>query len=324
MATAAVRRRRLARRAAPRCRCLPEAFKDRILDITTATSLPASGGVTRAVRVVQDPPGITRVDAHEQSTTLPKELRSGLRRGAVHVSCSNADSRAGGGTFAESPDSGPSHGFRFSSSATLGESRRKRGDWTLRVAGAHLMEDNRHPKRYADCCQIQAWFGTIWILGRNVLLALARRPSCELSRLVCLALGRLIALSAAHCHTTDQEVSTGYRLVVNGAPGRPAIATRRSLPTTYDTNVEATLAAVYHPVHDLGVQGWLFNAKGVTIPVATSVFPGEQYQAPRSWAEQSYPNLIYYHQVDKGGHFAAWEQPQLFTEELRAAFRSLR
>ena len=55
-----------------------------------------------------------------------------------------------------------------------------------------------------------------------------------------------------------------------------------------------------------------------------SVFPRELYQAPRSWTERAYPNLIYYHQVDKGGHFAAWEQPQLFTEELRAAFRSLR
>jgi pimeloyl-ACP methyl ester carboxylesterase len=62
----------------------------------------------------------------------------------------------------------------------------------------------------------------------------------------------------------------------------------------------------------------------VTIPVAVTIFPSEQYQAPRSWAEQAYPNLIHYRQVDKGGHFAAWEQPQLFTEELRAAFRSLR
>ena len=58
--------------------------------------------------------------------------------------------------------------------------------------------------------------------------------------------------------------------------------------------------------------------------MAVSVFPGEQYQAPRSWAEQAYPNLIYYNEVDKGGHFAAWEQPELFTEELRAAFPSLR
>ena len=71
-------------------------------------------------------------------------------------------------------------------------------------------------------------------------------------------------------------------------------------------------------------KGGFFNAKGVAIPVAVSVFPGEQYQAPRSWTEQAYPNLIYYNQVDRGGHFAAWEQPQLFSEELRAAFRSLR
>ncbi|WP_433649593.1 epoxide hydrolase family protein [Micromonospora zamorensis] len=67
-----------------------------------------------------------------------------------------------------------------------------------------------------------------------------------------------------------------------------------------------------------------FAAKGVSIPVAVSVFPDELYQAPKSWAEQAYPNLIHYNKLDKGGHFAAWEQPQLFSEEMRAAFRSLR
>jgi pimeloyl-ACP methyl ester carboxylesterase len=71
-------------------------------------------------------------------------------------------------------------------------------------------------------------------------------------------------------------------------------------------------------------KGGFFNAKGVAIPVAVSVFPSEQYQAPRTWTEQAYPNLIYYNQVDRGGHFAAWEEPQLFSEEVRAAFRSLR
>jgi len=71
-------------------------------------------------------------------------------------------------------------------------------------------------------------------------------------------------------------------------------------------------------------EGGFFNAKGVSIPVAVSVFPGEQYQAPRSWAERAYPNLIYFHEVDKGGHFAAWEQPQLFSEEVRAGFSSVR
>ena len=60
------------------------------------------------------------------------------------------------------------------------------------------------------------------------------------------------------------------------------------------------------------------------IPVAVSVFPGEQYQAPRSWTERAYPNLIYFNEVDRGGHFAAWEQPQLFSKEIRSAFSSLR
>jgi pimeloyl-ACP methyl ester carboxylesterase len=71
-------------------------------------------------------------------------------------------------------------------------------------------------------------------------------------------------------------------------------------------------------------KGGFFNVKGVPIPVAVSVFPGEQYQAPRRWAEQAYPNLIYFNEVEKGGHFAAWEQPQLFSEEVRAGFRPLR
>jgi pimeloyl-ACP methyl ester carboxylesterase len=71
-------------------------------------------------------------------------------------------------------------------------------------------------------------------------------------------------------------------------------------------------------------KGGFFNVKGVSIPVAVSVFPGEQYRAPRSWTENAYPNLIYFNEVDKGGHFAAWEQPQLFSEEIRAGFRTLR
>ena len=71
-------------------------------------------------------------------------------------------------------------------------------------------------------------------------------------------------------------------------------------------------------------KGGFFNAKGVKIPVAVTVFPSEQYQAPRSWAERAYPNLIYFNEVDSGGHFAAWEQPELFSAELRKAFRSLR
>jgi pimeloyl-ACP methyl ester carboxylesterase len=66
------------------------------------------------------------------------------------------------------------------------------------------------------------------------------------------------------------------------------------------------------------------SAADVSIPAAVSVFPGEIYQAPRSWTEQAYHKLIYFNKLDKGGHFAAWEQPQLFATELRASFKSLR
>ena len=62
----------------------------------------------------------------------------------------------------------------------------------------------------------------------------------------------------------------------------------------------------------------------VSLPVGFTVFPGEVFRAPRSWVEQAYPNLIYFNAVDRGGHFAAWEEPQLFSEEVRAAFTSLR
>ncbi len=68
-----------------------------------------------------------------------------------------------------------------------------------------------------------------------------------------------------------------------------------------------------------------FEAKDISIPFAISVFPDELYQAPRSWAERAYPdNLVHYNMLDRGGHFAAWEQPQLFSEEMRAGFRALR
>jgi pimeloyl-ACP methyl ester carboxylesterase len=70
--------------------------------------------------------------------------------------------------------------------------------------------------------------------------------------------------------------------------------------------------------------GGFFDPRGIKIPVAVSVFPDEIYAAPRSWAERAYPKLIHYNKLEKGGHFAAWEQPQLFSEEVRAGFRTLR
>jgi pimeloyl-ACP methyl ester carboxylesterase len=71
-------------------------------------------------------------------------------------------------------------------------------------------------------------------------------------------------------------------------------------------------------------KGGFFDPRGVSIPVAVSAFPDEIYQAPRSWAEKAYPKLIYYNRPPKGGHFAAWEQPELFSSDIRASFRSLR
>jgi pimeloyl-ACP methyl ester carboxylesterase len=70
--------------------------------------------------------------------------------------------------------------------------------------------------------------------------------------------------------------------------------------------------------------GSFADARNVTIPVAVSVFPDENFQAPRSWAEKAYSNLVHYNAVDRGGHFAIWEQPELYASELRAGFRSLR
>jgi len=68
----------------------------------------------------------------------------------------------------------------------------------------------------------------------------------------------------------------------------------------------------------------LYYAADVSIPAAVSVFPGENYQAPQTWTERAYYKLIYFNEVYRGGHFAAWGQPQLFSQEVRAAFKSLR
>jgi len=138
---------------------------------------------------------------------------------------------------------------------------------------------------------------------------------------------------------TDSPVGlAAWLLDHNDADGQPAAAVVEALSRTASATGELTRDEVLDNITlywltNTGVsasrlyweyKGGFFNAKGVTIPVAVTVFPSEQYQAPRSWTEQAYPNLIHYNRVDKGGHFAAWEQPQLLSEELRSAFRSLR
>jgi pimeloyl-ACP methyl ester carboxylesterase len=94
-----------------------------------------------------------------------------------------------------------------------------------------------------------------------------------------------------------------------------------NITLTWVTNTGVSSGRLYWE-NSLG----FFDVKGVSVsvPAALSVFPRELYQAPRSWAEQAYPNLIYFNKVDEGNHFAAWQEPELFTTEVRAAFRSLR
>jgi pimeloyl-ACP methyl ester carboxylesterase len=89
------------------------------------------------------------------------------------------------------------------------------------------------------------------------------------------------------------------------------------------TNTAVSSARSYWDYSATAKKGF-FDVKGATIPVAVSAFPDEIYTAPRSWTERAYPRLIYYNRLDKGGHFAAWEQPELYSTELRAAFKSLR
>jgi pimeloyl-ACP methyl ester carboxylesterase len=124
----------------------------------------------------------------------------------------------------------------------------------------------------------------------------------------------------------------------NDADGQPAAAVVEALTRTTSATGELTRDEILDNITlywltNTGVsasrlyweyKGGFFNTKGVSIPVAVSVFPGEQYEAPRSWTERAYPKLIYYNKLEKGGHFAAWEQPQLFASELRAGFRPVR
>jgi pimeloyl-ACP methyl ester carboxylesterase len=114
-----------------------------------------------------------------------------------------------------------------------------------------------------------------------------------------------------------------YALISGVFAGQPGGITRDdfldNITLTWLTNTGISSARLYWE-SKLG----FFNVKGVSVPVAVSVFPDELYPSPRSWAERAFPKLIHYNRVDKGGHFAAWEQPAIFTAELRAGFRTLR
>ena len=114
-----------------------------------------------------------------------------------------------------------------------------------------------------------------------------------------------------------------YELIVRVFEGRSEGLTRDdvldNITLYWLTNTGVSSARLYWE-NELA----FFAPRHIAIPVAVSVFPDEIYAAPRSWAERAFPNLIHYNRLSKGGHFAAWEQPELFSAELRAGFRSLR
>jgi len=114
-----------------------------------------------------------------------------------------------------------------------------------------------------------------------------------------------------------------YALIASAFAGKPSGISRDdfldNITLTWLTNTGVSSGRLYWE-NKLG----FFNAKGIKIPVAVTVFPDELYPAPRSWSQQAFPTLIHYNRVDRGGHFAAWEQPKIFSEEMRASFKSLR
>jgi pimeloyl-ACP methyl ester carboxylesterase len=125
----------------------------------------------------------------------------------------------------------------------------------------------------------------------------------------------------------DHDIRS-YGMISRAFDGKPEGLTRGdvldNVTLYWLTNTAISSARLYWDTARISTGGGFFDVRGVKIPVAVSAFPDEIYAAPRSWAERAYPKLIYYNKLDKGGHFAAWEQPQLFSGEMRAAFKSLR
>jgi pimeloyl-ACP methyl ester carboxylesterase len=124
----------------------------------------------------------------------------------------------------------------------------------------------------------------------------------------------------------DHDIRS-YRMIARTFDGKPEGLSRDdvldNVTLYWLTNTAISSARLYWDTARVA-KGGFFDVRGVQIPVAVSAFPDEIYQAPRSWTERAYPKLIYYNRPDKGGHFAAWEQPALFTAEMRAAFKPIR
>jgi pimeloyl-ACP methyl ester carboxylesterase len=169
---------------------------------------------------------------------------------------------------------------------------------------AGLSADEKHAYEQAAFFYAHLGYGTMLARRPQTMTALADSP---------------VGLAA---FMLDHDARS-YELIRRAFDGQPGGLTRDdvldNITLTWLTNTAISASRLY----------WenkfaYFTPKGVKIPAAVSAFPDELYQAPRSWAERAYPNLIHYNKLDRGGHFAAWEQPALLTQELRVAFRSLR
>ncbi|MET8910508.1 epoxide hydrolase family protein [Micromonospora sp. NPDC004551] len=169
---------------------------------------------------------------------------------------------------------------------------------------ANLSDEERRACEQQDFFWKHAAYALIMATRPETLIGLADSP---------------VALASFMC---DHDAAS-LELICRAFDGQPGGLTRDdildNITLTWLTNTGVSGARLYWE-NKLSFLG----AKDVSVPAAVSVFPDELYQAPRSWAERAYPNLIHYNQLDRGGHFAAWEQPQLLCDELRTAFRSLR
>jgi pimeloyl-ACP methyl ester carboxylesterase len=125
----------------------------------------------------------------------------------------------------------------------------------------------------------------------------------------------------------DHDIRS-YRLIARVFDGKSEGLTRDdildNITLYWLTNTAVSSARLYWDTTQISNGAGFFDVRGIKIPVAVSAFPDEIYAAPQSWSEQAYPKLIHYNKLDKGGHFAAWEQPAVFSAELRAAFKPLR
>jgi pimeloyl-ACP methyl ester carboxylesterase len=125
----------------------------------------------------------------------------------------------------------------------------------------------------------------------------------------------------------DHDIRS-YELIARVFDGKPEGLTKDdvldNVTLYWLTNTAISSARLYWDTRQLPAKGGFFDVRGIQIPVAVSAFPDEIYTAPRAWAEKAYPKLIYYKKQDKGGHFAAWEQPAALVSDLRAAFKPLR